>query len=90
MRKKILGFVFAAALLVAMAVPLFGGGGTAEAIVNPNVPIDCGNANSSGAAGGDAAGPTLTSLPAAASGFPGLPLPAQGNAHAPDPNPCLP
>jgi len=31
MRKKILAFVFAAALLVAMAVPLFGGGGTALA-----------------------------------------------------------
>ena len=31
MRKKILAFVFAAALLVAMAVPLFSGGGTAFA-----------------------------------------------------------
>ncbi len=31
MRKKILGFVFAAALLAAMAVPLFAGGGTAFA-----------------------------------------------------------
>ncbi len=31
MRKKILGFVFAAAVLAAMAVPLFGTGGTAEA-----------------------------------------------------------
>ncbi len=31
MRKKILGFVFAAALLAAMAVPMFGSGGTAEA-----------------------------------------------------------
>ena len=31
MRKKILAFVFAAALLVAMAVPVFGGGGTALA-----------------------------------------------------------
>ena len=54
MRKKILAFVFAAAVLMAMAVPLFGGVGTAEAILNPNVPIDCGNANSSEAAGGDA------------------------------------
>ncbi len=32
MRKKILGFVFAAAVLAAMAVPLFGSGGTAEAV----------------------------------------------------------
>jgi len=32
MRKKILAFVFAAALLVAMAVPLFSGGGTAVAV----------------------------------------------------------
>ncbi len=31
MRKRILGFVFAAALLAAMAVPLFGGVGTALA-----------------------------------------------------------
>ncbi len=31
MRKKILAFVFAAALLITMAVPLFGGGGTALA-----------------------------------------------------------
>ncbi len=31
MRKKILAFVFAAALLVAMAVPLFGSVGTASA-----------------------------------------------------------
>ena len=31
MRKKILGFVFAAALLAALAVPLFGGAGTAQA-----------------------------------------------------------
>jgi len=31
MRKKILAFVFAAALLVALAVPLFAGAGTASA-----------------------------------------------------------
>ncbi len=31
MRKKILGFVFAAALLAAVAVPLFGAAGTAQA-----------------------------------------------------------
>jgi len=31
MGKKILGFVFAAGLLVAVAVPLFGGAGTAQA-----------------------------------------------------------
>ena len=31
MRKKILAFVFAAAVLMAMAVPLFGGVGTASA-----------------------------------------------------------
>ncbi len=34
MRKKILGFVFAAAVLMAMAVPLFGGGGSALASVS--------------------------------------------------------
>ncbi len=32
MRKKILAFIFAAAVLVAMAVPLFSGGGTAVAV----------------------------------------------------------
>ncbi len=32
MRKRILGFVFAPALLAAMAVPLFGAGGTALAV----------------------------------------------------------
>ena len=32
MRKKILAFVFAAAVLMAMAVPLFGGIGTAQAV----------------------------------------------------------
>ncbi len=32
MRKKILVFVFAAALLVAMAVPMFAGAGTADAL----------------------------------------------------------
>ncbi len=31
MRKKILGFVFAAALLMALALPLVGGVGTAQA-----------------------------------------------------------
>ena len=41
MRKKILAFVFAAALLVAMAVPLFGGGGTAEAAIHPKVSSAC-------------------------------------------------
>ncbi len=35
MRKKILGFVFAAALLAAMAVPLFGGG---TALADPATP----------------------------------------------------
>ncbi len=59
MRKKMLAFVFAAALLVAMAVPMFGGVGTAEAIVDPATPLSCANnpakAKSGGAAGGAAA-----------------------------------
>ncbi len=43
MRKKILGFVFAAALLAAMAVPLFGSGGTASAHNTGQVitPVGC-------------------------------------------------
>ncbi|MFQ5814364.1 MAG: hypothetical protein ACE5I2_14400 [Anaerolineae bacterium] len=45
MRKKIVGFVFAAALLAAMAVPLFSGGGTALAthghqLVTPGTTVD--------------------------------------------------
>ena len=60
MRKKILAFVFAAALLVALAVPLFGGVGTAQAIVHPVTPSnDCsggegggGEAIANGAVGG--------------------------------------
>ena len=40
MRKKILAFVFAAALLMALAVPLFAGGGTALATGKPSgVPV---------------------------------------------------
>ena len=35
MRKKIMAFVFAAALLMALAVPLVGGGGTALAVLVP-------------------------------------------------------
>ncbi len=43
MRKKILGFVFAASLLAAMAVPLFGSGGTAFAHNEGQVgtPVGC-------------------------------------------------
>jgi len=39
MRKKTLTFVFAAAVLAAMAVPLFGGGGTVEAHVHGITPL---------------------------------------------------
>ncbi len=39
MGKKILGFVFAAAVLVAMAVPLFGGATQAEAHVHGITPL---------------------------------------------------
>ena len=80
MRKKILGFVFAMALLVALAVPVFGGVGTAEAVVHPAVPIDCAVGDSAGGRGPEG-------------GLPGGPGPgnvAQGNANAPDPNPCIP
>ena len=53
MRKKILAFVFAAALLVAMATPLFGGVGTALAINDGKAPgDDCsGQASAIGTAG---------------------------------------
>lgn len=37
MRKKMMGFVFAAALMVAMAVPLFSGGGSAFATADLGV-----------------------------------------------------
>ena len=40
MWKKILSFVFASALLVALAVPLFGGVGTAEADPLGSCPTD--------------------------------------------------
>lgn len=51
MRKKILAFVFAAALLVAIAVPLFSGVGTVSADPGgvPNINSCFGRANSPGA-----------------------------------------
>ena len=49
MRKRILAFVFGAALLVALALPLFGGVGTAQAIVDPVTPSDeCSDGNGGG------------------------------------------
>ena len=51
MRKKIMAFVFAAALLMALALPLFGGASSAEAIVDGFTPVEC----SGGAGGGGAA-----------------------------------
>ena len=42
MRKKILGFVFAAALLAALAVPLFGGGTAfAHNVGHVDTPVGC-------------------------------------------------
>ena len=41
MRKKIVAFIFAAALLVAMAVPVLGGGGTALAGPEPTKGPGC-------------------------------------------------
>ena len=41
MRKKILAIVFAAALLVALALPVFGGVGTTEAAIDPIVQSQC-------------------------------------------------
>lgn len=84
MRKKTLAFVFAAAVLVAMAVPLFGGVGTAEAIVHGSTPIiDAGAVGASeGSAGGTAAIPVLTdqSNPA-----PEPPMPSQAGTTLPTP-----
>ena len=40
MRKKLLGFVFAAGLLVALAVPLFGSVGTVSAHVHGITPLN--------------------------------------------------
>ena len=54
MRKKIMAFVFAGALVMALAVPLFGSVGTTQAIVHPGVPI-CVGWNASGHAAGGAA-----------------------------------
>ena len=48
MRKKILAFVFGAALLVAMAVPLFGGSGTAFAKVDGVSQAGCAATTKSG------------------------------------------
>ena len=80
MRKKILGFVFAATLLVAMAVPLFGTG-TAEAIVHPAVPI-C------NAVGDNAGGTPPSGLPPQAGNGAGGPgQVAQGGAQSGD-NAC--
>ena len=50
MRKKVLGFVFAAVLMIALAVPLFGAGGTAEAhnvghLISPVQCVDVGGGN---------------------------------------------
>jgi len=55
-RKKILAFVFAAAVLAALAVPLFGGGGTAEATIHPIVSSECA-ANESQTGAGDVQDP---------------------------------
>ncbi len=56
MGRKILAFVFAAALLVAMAVPLFGGVGSAHAIVDPATPISCAGVPAKAESGGNAGG----------------------------------
>ena len=53
MRKKILAFVFAAALLVAMAVPLFVNQGTAEATVHPLSQAECAKKQSQTGGGED-------------------------------------
>ena len=88
MRKKILAFVFTAALLVAMAVPLFGGGGTAQAIVDPVVPSDecsSGQQSSSNAAGGLNRPNNPVGFPAVPQMNPGTGLPENGGATNVDP-----
>ena len=61
MRKKILAFLFAAALLVALALPLFGGVGTAPAFakVHGVSQAGCGKSTNSGATQSSS---TLTAL----------------------------
>jgi hypothetical protein len=56
MLRKIPALVFAAALLAAMALPLLGGGGTAEATIHPIVSSECA-ANESQTGAGDVQDP---------------------------------
>ena len=86
MRKRILAIVFAAALLVAMAVPQFGGSGTAEAVVHPVVPI-CNALAQGSAAGGGPAFP-LPSQAGSGAGGPGAV--AQGEDNSGDNSPDAP
>ena len=83
MRTRILGFLFATALLVALAIPVFGGVGTAEAIVHGAVPI-C-NAVGDGA-GGEGPEGGLPSQAGSGAGGPGAV--AQGKDMSGDNVPC--
>jgi len=56
MRKRIVAFVFAAALLVAMAVPLFGGVTPASAKVHAISQASCGEPEAGGNAGANKSG----------------------------------
>ena len=69
MGKKILAFVFAAAMLVAMAVPLFGGG-TASAQVHAISQAPCGQSSNAGAthsSDSTPGGPSIGPIPVVAS-----------------------
>lgn len=70
MRKKILNFVFASALLIALAVTLFGAAGTASADVHGVSQAGCGRDGNSGAtnqASRDAGGRPDAPIPVTAS-----------------------
>ena len=93
MRKKILAFVFAAALLVALALPLFSGAGTASADVHKVSQAGCGASANSGAAAagsqaavGQAADNAASQANANASGRPAalIPVSAGGLSAAGD------
>ena len=71
MRKKILAFVFAAPLLMALAVPLLGGVGTASAQVHAISQASCGasvNAGATQSSDTTPGGPGMGPIPVVAGG----------------------
>ena len=78
MHKKILAFVFAAALLMALAVPLFAGAGTVSAQVHAISQAGCGENQAGGNTGATQSSPNTPGGP----GIGPIPVDAGGNLIA--------